>query len=381
MTTSNLHCRYFETDEPDFDRALSCLVSAYRPLALPVRLVFFGAPADNAEYLRQRQTIEQTVRQTFGEQAPVVSYVAQPPLLGRSWLLEVHEETIDSWTHVHYKTQFGIRYILTEDRSGRSLYVGGIQADRLDLPVGEQAEAIFDRIRKILSAEHIPVESIVRQWNYIERITGFDGDRQRYQDFNDSRSLFYRKAGWTNGYPAATGIGTSVGGVMVELQAFVPVGSGQFVFPVDNRLQIAAHNYSQQVLVGTVQDSVCTKTTPKFERAKLVVKNGEGQLFISGTAAIRGELTVESMEVSEQTDVTIDNIEYLISPEALSAAGFPADRNCRLLNFRVYVKHPADARAVRQAVIRRYPALPAVYVEADVCRDDLLVEIEGTAQY
>jgi hypothetical protein len=44
---------------------------------------------------------------------------------------------------------------------------------------------------------------------------------------------------------------------------------------------------------------------------------------------------------------------------------------------RVYVKHRKDYRAIKNTVERYFPDLPAVYIVADICRDDLLVEIEG----
>ena len=49
---------------------------------------------------------------------------------------------------------------------------------------------------------------IVRQWNYLERITDITHGNQCYQDFNDVRTLFYASSAWESGYPAATGIGT-----------------------------------------------------------------------------------------------------------------------------------------------------------------------------
>lgn len=376
-----LYCYYFQAEDTDFDRALAGLMSGYSPAQRPVRLVFYGAPADNREYRRQWSEIAACVRNRFGDQAPVFSYVAQPPLGGCSLLLEAHEERFGSLAEVCYKRIDGIPYITVVDDSTRMLYIGGVMADDPNAPVWDQSMAIFDRIGSILNAEAMPVDSIVRQWNYIERITGFEGERQRYQDFNDARTFFYQAAQWADGYPSATGIGALAGGIVVELQAVTGLPGERSVFPVDNRLQVAAHNYSPEVLIGEEAVVCGGKTTPKFERAKLVVKNAAGQLFISGTAAIRGELSVESMDVTEQMNVTLDNIEYLVSAGALTAAGFAAQRNCGLLCFRVYIKYPEQYEAARRALLLRYPELPVVYVEADICRDELLIEIEGVAEY
>jgi hypothetical protein len=56
-------------------------------------------------------------------------------------------------------------------------------------------------------------------------------------------------------------------------------------------------------------------------------------------------------------------------------AGFRLDR----LAYKVYVRHPADLAAVRATMAETLAApLTAVFLQADVCRADLLVEIEAT---
>ena len=155
---------------------------------------------------------------------------------------------------------------------------------------------------------------IVRQWNYINNITEFDGDIQNYQAFNDSRTLYYDKASWAaNGYPAATGIGMDCGGVIVEVIASKINTGEKNIYPIDNSLQMAAHNYSQNVLLGEKDGRLHNKSTPKFERAKTIISNNKGVCFVSGTAAIRGELSLGNSNIEEQTSMTIENIDYLIS--------------------------------------------------------------------
>ena len=49
------------------------------------------------------------------------------------------------------------------------------------------------------------------------------------------------------------------------------------------------------------------------------------------------------------------------------------------LGYRAYVRHAADLDTVREVVTQRLGDAPVAYVQADVCRADLLVEIEGQA--
>ena len=143
---------------------------------------------------------------------------------------------------------------------------------------------------------------------------------------------------------------------------------------VDNPLQIAAHAYSQNVLLGEKDAALPQKTTPKFERAKAVWKEDHGFVYVSGTAAIRGEQSLEGVGI-ELT--TLENIEYLVSRDNLNRSGIPATENATLITFRVYVKRWEDMEKAKQVVTERYPDLAAIYTLTDVCRSELLIEIEG----
>ena len=57
--------------------------------------------------------------------------------------------------------------------------------------------------------------------------------------FNNARADFYGKTDWSNGYPAATGIGANLGGILVDLDAAVFARSECYATPIDNKLQIA----------------------------------------------------------------------------------------------------------------------------------------------
>ena len=66
-----------------------------------------------------------------------------------------------------------------------------------------------------------------------------------------------------------------------------------------------------------IKDEIEKATTPKFERAKAVYKNETLAIYISGTAAISGELSINDKDIEQQTYITIENIEELISKENL----------------------------------------------------------------
>lgn len=354
------------TAESDSFEGMSQMLLAGIPADCnPLRLSFFGGPADNKEYLAQLDVLKEKVREKYGDKSPVVTYVAQKPLVGTLKL----ELTTSDWSEM-VKTDFHGDYLVLGNGSWRELIIGGILSDDLSKPVYEQSSDIFARIDEILSSEGFAIEDIVRQWNYIEEITGGDSSgKQNYQEFNDARSEFYSRGKWDAGYPAATGIGTQLGGIMVELNAIK--GEGLDNIPVDNSLQVAAHSYSQKVLIGRDNN----KSTPKFERARIIGGNGRHLALISGTAAIRGEESLTGTDIALQTKVTMENIEYLISEKN---TGIPGRRTYKLL--RVYIKNPEDLEFTRDFMKRNYPDVPRFSLYADICRDELLIEIEGVSE-
>lgn len=362
--------------EEHFDTALAELLRRVDALKVPVRMVFFGAPLSEEQYSVEKLKIARALSEKYGDKSPVFSYVSQPPLAS-TLLVEVH--SIASGDGVSYHTTpSDNRYLVVERDGIKYLLTSGIGCLNLRVSIEEQSVVIFDEIAHILSAEGFSASDIVRQWNYIEHITSLGDCGQNYQQFNNIRSTFYDKVQWANGYPAATGIGTQWGGVVVELDAIRcssgECGSGLKIVALNNSLQIAAHEYSKNVLLGGKE-----LATPKFERGKAVVCGDIAMLYVSGTAAIRGELSLRGVGIKEQTLATLENIEYLISTENLDKHGVHGVREPKIAMLRVYLKHRSDYLQARGVIEELYARIPALYVLSDVCREELLVEIESVA--
>ncbi|MCC8132346.1 MAG: endoribonuclease L-PSP [Tannerellaceae bacterium] len=327
-----------------------------------LRLAFFGMPPDNEEYLLRRELLKEKVREKFGDQLPALSYVSQPPL-HTSLIMEAHLlQNWDHTDHLYCRCLDGLSYVIWENPYGRFLYAGGFQTDILQWTIEKQSAEVFNRIGKLLHEENFPVHSIVRQWNYIERITDFEGENQHYQSFNNARSDFYTGDLWPQGYPAATGIGTNLGGILVDLDAAVFTSPEGFVTPIDNKLQVAAHAYSGQVLA----EAQHKKATPKFERAKSITAGSDRLVYISGTAAIRGEESLTGVGLDRQLHITMENIAQLTG-------------NAEIRMLRVYLKEKKNYSRSKKLMESYGFSIPVSYMWADVCRDELLIEIEGIA--
>lgn len=353
---------------------------------VPLRLVFFGNPDNNRQYVEHREWVLALIRERcgrFGWRVPLVSYVAQRSL-DSGLVMESQCVSRENSERVQeHCSGEGVRYFVVEDGEGKRLFTEGILPSSLDAPILEQSNEVLSKLGRVLETEGMDINTIVRQWNYIERITHVPdapGANQHYQDFNDARSHFYARTAWKGGYPAATGIGTAHGGIMVEVDAAALGGRKCAAVALDNSLQVAAHDYSQNVLIGVADKIFRHKTTPKFERAKAVVSPEAGvHVYISGTAAIRGEASLTGVGIEQQTLTTLENIRYLISKENLRKHGVKVDAAPEIQIFRVYLKTGNLLEAARTIIEQTYPGVHALYVLTDVCRDELLIEIEGIA--
>ena len=231
MKYHRIKCNLYKAEGNSWEQMAEELLSSAVREERMVRLVLFTRCTDNQEYKFQRSFLEQWVERHFVSPRPVVSLVAQKPLVA-NLVLEVHslvEATDEALTIEEQFTSSSVRYLRIATSHYREIIAGGLCADDLNLPVREQSD------------------DIVRQWNYLERITDITHGNQCYQDFNDVRTLFYASSAWESGYPAATGIGTQYGGILIDFNAV----SGEVdIVPLDNDWQRAAHVYSDEVLIS-----------------------------------------------------------------------------------------------------------------------------------
>lgn len=332
----------------------------------------FGKVTDN-DYLPKFDIIRLTAQRVFGR-LPLLIFIAQMPENENTLIAEVGylADGINASDVCYHEIPDG-RYLTIKTTDFSAILIEGMMSDQLSKPIAEQSFDILNKIQKILKTVSMPIENIIRQWNYIGHITAVENNCQNYQEFNNERARFYASTNWTNGFPAATGISMDIHAVIVSLIA-VEFHNTTQIFPVDNSLQLAAYRYSETLLGKSEK-----KQTPKFERAKLVVSGQTACCLISGTAAILGEHSITNVTVGTQTSQTIALIRHLISTENLKENGINFSGELKIVHLRIYIKNAADFEAVRQVVEAEFPGISMLYVCAEVCREELLVEIEGVA--
>ena len=210
---------------------------------------------------------------------------------------------------------------------------------------------------------------LLRIWNYLPRINDDGGGMERYRQFNAGRQQAFLDAGQAafEGAPAACALGVHEGALCIRfLAGRVPP------LPVENPRQVSAYHYPTDY----------GPRSPTFSRAALApLGAGQIALFISGTASIVGHETVHVGNLQAQVAETLENLRAVITAaNERTSARFTLERSDPV----VYVRHPADAPRIREQLAQALGKgsrfmRHAVFLEADICRSDLLVEIEAHA--
>ncbi len=345
----------------------------------PVRINIFTDLPDFKTSNSVRRYILDSAIKALDPVCPAFNMTVHPPV--KPWKTAVEAAfVVKGSCDITNKFYDNLPYLIIESEKGKELWAGGISSFSYPDDTRTAAEKAFDMVVAILDREKMSLNDIVRQWNYIGDILSIKDNYQNYQIFNEVRSEYYQRYRTVKGFPAATGVGMKHGGVIIDLCALQP-GKSVIIKPVDNPNQVNAYEYGQKVLKGLSDKGRTVKHAPQFERGLLLANYSHSTLYISGTASIIGQDTVGVEDIEKQTIVTIENIKRLSDPsrisELVSRPHAPGE-NYGLL--RAYVKRQSDFGVVKQICEKFFPQIPVSYIEADICRDDLLIEIEGEAE-
>jgi len=224
------------------------------------------------------------------------------------------------------------------------------------------AETLYRKLIRTLGESRFGYP--LRLWNYFPAINHGDEDRERYRRFCVGRGRALEAAGLNDARMCAA---TAIGGEqpVMQLVALAGVSPG---ISIENPRQVSAWNYPRRY--GPRQ--------PAFARATGIdLENGRAGLLVSGTASVIGHATAHSGDALAQTDEAASNLDALLGHAAgvmnrPHLARFNADSLAR-----VYVRHAEDWSAIEQRLRKRWPDLKLCALRGDVCRADLLVEIEA----
>lgn len=224
-----------------------------------------------------------------------------------------------------------------------------------------QTRAAYEAIFELLDRLDYP--AVLRFWNYFPAINQETGGMERYRQFNVGRqdAFLAHERAISGNVPAACALGSVSGALNIAFLAL----RGEVV-GIENPRQLSAYHYPGEY----------GPRSPIFSRAGLARLGGRDVVFVSGTASIVGHQTLHRGDVVAQARESMTNIAAVIDAAA-ARSGTPLQLDT--LCYKIYLRDPADLARVRQE-IERFVAgsVQTVYLQADVCRADLLVEIEAS---
>lgn len=221
------------------------------------------------------------------------------------------------------------------------------------------AKQAYTKIFGFIDHHHCP--HLLRVWHYFPQINDKDDSGlERYRGFNIGRHEAFVANGRNIGeesVPAASALGSHSGSLTVYFMASKQPGRA-----VDNPRQVSAYNYPQSF----------GPRSPIFVRAMSAAVGTQRCFFISGTASIVGYETVHQDDIEKQVTETLLNIRTLLQQEP----GYDIKQGKMLL--KIYLRNMHDLDTVRAKVTEEFgSSCSAVYLHSNICRSDLLLEIEG----
>ncbi|MDR3389967.1 MAG: pteridine-dependent deoxygenase [Rudaea sp.] len=200
---------------------------------------------------------------------------------------------------------------------------------------------------------------VLRIWNYIDAINEGDGDNERYRLFCAGRAA--GMAGLFNkGYPAATAIGLRDGRRVLQMYWLCARRAGM---PVENPRQLSSWRYPRRY----------GPAAPNFARAMRAPAH-PAQIYISGTAAIIGHASHHADSSTAQFEETLTNLDSLLTAASIASSAHFGARSA----WKVYVRRAQDAPLLQALLRERLGAdTPLLLLRGDICRAELLVEIDG----
>lgn len=256
---------------------------------------------------------------------------------GEKRLLHRHNNTVG----VYYQDSFAEYCLLT-----------GVLPRDLTASCEAQTTSLFEEIEATLAEVGMSFDNVARTWLYMDSIL------QWYDSFNRARDAFFRSRKVYDGLvPASTGIGSANSRGAAIAACAIAVKARETgavsITAVPSPRQCAALEYGSS-----------------FSRAVEIATPSARTLMVSGTASIEpGGATAYVGDVERQIQLTMEVVEAILTSRGMGWQD--ATRAVMYLKKAHY--NDTWQRWLREHGLEH---LPLITVEADVCRDDLLVELE-----
>jgi len=240
------------------------------------------------------------------------------------------------------------------DGTARYCLLGGLDPVRNSIAREDQTRETLDNLARALAQGGFSLSDTVRTWFFLEDLLSW------YDEFNQTRTQIYSGVKFRTGsLPASTGIGAkNPAGTALTVGAWAmqPLNSSTRAEEIASPLQCPAPAYGSS-----------------FSRAIELSSETGRRLLISGTASIApGGKTLWPGAARQQVAHTMQVVGAI-----LGSRGFQFSDLTRAT---AYFKRRADARAFTEwCAARGLQLQPVTLAQCDICRDDLLFELEADA--
>ncbi|HBG28828.1 MAG: hypothetical protein A2Y10_03600 [Planctomycetes bacterium GWF2_41_51] len=229
-------------------------------------------------------------------------------------------------------------------------YMLRILPDNKSISKFEQTKNIFEKSHNILKSRGCNFSDTIRTWLFADDILSW------YGDLNKARNIFFEHHDIYNKLvPASTGIGVRNHydtALAVQLLAVKPKNNNVIAQIVNSPLQCPALNYKSS-----------------FSRAIKINVPDHRRLYVSGTASIdMNGKTIYLNDTKAQLEFTMQVVKAIMDEAGMDWSN--------AVSSMAYFKYKEDFGLFDDYCNRQNIKLPHIKVQADVCRDDLLFELE-----
>jgi enamine deaminase RidA (YjgF/YER057c/UK114 family) len=236
------------------------------------------------------------------------------------------------------------------DRWARHCLLGNLLPEERRQSRPEQTTSVYRRMEQALLQMGMTLSNLARTWLFLDDILSW------YGEFNTARTeIFTQRNLFVTGVPASTGVGvTNPAGAALAAAAWAvqPLDGPMEVCEVASPLQCTARRYGS-----------C------FSRAVELRVPGLDRLLISGTASISPDgRSQHSGDVRRQIGLTMEVVEAILSSRQM--------RWSDVTRATAYFKQAEDGPRFAEWCEDHNVTMPVVVTQADICRDELLFEIE-----
>lgn len=246
-----------------------------------------------------------------------------------------------------------VGFVYEDDYARYCRLCGLLPADRA-ASRSRQARSAFENASAVLEQNGFRFSDTVRTWIYLDHLLEW------YEDFNAVRTGFFKETGiLDHTLPASTAVGAAnPWGAVITLDVFA-------VQPKKDLLRVQA--------VASPLQNPPLEYRSSFSRAVELRSRTHRRLLVSGTAGIAPDgRTAFPGEPEKQIRLAMVVVKAILESRGMDG--------CDLRRGIAYFTHMAHIQIYRRVASElKIPRFPLALVHADICRRDLVFEIEADA--